>query len=267
MIPEEVFHYTKYEIALEAILYTQKLQLGQIGLTNDPYETKFCGFAIFGNPKSQNEILEITYEANRIKREEWKVLCVSQNHSDLKPQNSDKPERNHFLYGYTRSRMWAQYAGNHSGICLVFNGTKLDQKINEELSGRCKVFHGSVTYQDILERKSMEATQIDILKIRNKGLAEGLRSHFYEHCDGMFLRKSKDWEAETEYRWLVHNTHNSPEYIDIKGAIKEIIVGVDFPKVYEPSLIELSRNLEIPAGKLNWSSRMPYLSSGSIFQP
>ena len=44
-----------------------------------------------------------------------------------------------------------------------------------------------------------------------------------------FLRKNHDWEAETEYRWLVYGKEHAPEFIPIEGAIKSVLVGVDFP--------------------------------------
>ena len=40
IIPEDIFHYTKMETALEKILFEGRLRLGQMGFTNDPREFK-----------------------------------------------------------------------------------------------------------------------------------------------------------------------------------------------------------------------------------
>jgi len=68
VIPEKVYHYTKKETALETILFTQKLKLSQLGLTNDPYETKNWGFNVL-NPPEHNEIGNFLSEMSSIQIE------------------------------------------------------------------------------------------------------------------------------------------------------------------------------------------------------
>ena len=95
----------------------------------------------------------------------------------------------------------------------------------------------------------------------------GCVTTLYNHHKELFLRKSKDWETEWEYRWLVHNETNKPEYVDIEGVILEVIIGVNFPDVYKPSLIEVSKKLNISASGMSWNNRIPVIHSGSIYKP
>jgi hypothetical protein len=44
-------------------------------------------------------------------------------------------------------------------------------------------------------------------------------------------------------------------------------IGIDFPKDKEAKLAELSRELNTPAGRLDWENGMAFPIIGSIYQP
>jgi hypothetical protein len=73
----------------------------------------------------------------------------------------------------------------------------------------------------------------------------------------LFLIKNPDWATETEYRYLVHSENSEFEDITIDGAIKEVLVGIDFPKIYEPSLIIYCKELGIQPRKIKWTNGVP----------
>jgi hypothetical protein len=273
-IPNKLFHYTKRETALEYILPTGRIKLSPFADTNDPVEVKTWGFPIRHIPENKiddiSEFTGIQDEANRIRTQEWKLLCLTMDAPGYKEPEPGMLFTGHFLRGFCRSRMWAQYADRHTRVCLVFDGIKLDQSIKEVLGATSTIFSGPVRYQDQWDKESLTeigAFFLSYKEIGNADFSTGLRSHFLRNYEKFFLRKSRDWETEFEYRWLVHNTVLGPEYVPISASLHSVIVGVDFPKVYEPSLIEVCKNLNISAGRMYWTGRVPGGSSENIYKP
>lgn len=268
MIPKDLFHYTKKDTALEKILFECRIKLGQLRYTNDPRETKNPSFS-FSNATIDSWSIEmyekVINEARRIYQEEWNVLCMTKNlptrkYRDEKLQGVMEQSR----HGYAHPKMWAHYGENHSGVCIVFDGKKLEANIKSSLKGRCTVFSGSVNYKayGILHNRPIDEADID-----KYGLTEGIRKYFFKNHMELFLTKHPDWKSETEFRWIIHNKSNCPEFVNIEGTIKYILVGSEFPKAYEESIKELCKKIKIPAGKIVWINGMPIPSFGSIYSP
>jgi hypothetical protein len=79
-----------------------------------------------------------------------------------------------------------------------------------------------------------------------------------------FFTKSKDWSQEFEYRWVVSGENDESEFVPIDNAIAGVVVGVDFPKVYFPSLIPLCGELKIPAARITWDNGVPGLRQSIV---
>ena len=266
MIPKELFHFTKKDIALEKILFERKIRLGQLRFTNDPKETKRLNISLsYSNKKSPRKwTSKVFVQAERVFKEEWNVRCMTKNLPKRKYQDTNK---NNIMmqsrYGYAHPKMWAHYGENHSGICLVFDGKKLNANIMATLKDRCKIFSGSVIYKDY----GLFYDPLDDSYTDKYGLTEGVRKYFFVNYQKLFLTKHPDWESEAEFRWLIHNPANSPEYVNIEGAIKTVLVGSDFPQVYEHIVKELAKELKISAGRIVWNNGTPLAAFGSIYEP
>jgi hypothetical protein len=279
MTYQGICHYTKLKVALEKILPSKKLRLGQMGVTNDPRESKPWTFPIpytkdsEVNPICNQNVLKALDEVNRVMKEEWKVLCFTLDRSNPDKISEDPIEITYAQYfdpEYARPRMWAQYAENHTGVCLLFDREKLDQNLQRELGERCEIFQGEVVYDPIryMALSIIPPLPRNLLNdIKDLSPEDAARKYVLEHYQSLFLRKHPDWGSETEYRWLIHSLGNQEEYVSIEGAMKAILVGADFPKVYEPSLRSLCEGLKIPAGRINWESGIPKVEFGSIYQP
>ncbi|MCE9644709.1 MAG: DUF2971 domain-containing protein [Chloroflexi bacterium] len=268
MIPRELCHYTKKDTALEKILFKRQIRLGQLGLTNDPKESKWRSFAIIYpenyKPRDSYPFPE-SEEVYRISKEEWKVLCMTQHLPKRKYKSLMKNEiMPRFQHGWNRPRMWAQYADNHSGVCLIFDGKILHSNIVSSLKDRCKIFHGPVSYKNY---NAAVTRPIDYSDIIDLGLTNGIRKFLFEHHNEYFLTKFPDWENESEYRWLLHSDSKSEEYVSIEGALKAVLVGSDFPKVYEPAIKEVCKGLGVSVGRMHWSNGIPSANFGEIFDP
>ena len=254
MIPEEVCHYTKANTALK-ILSTKKLRISQFKVTNDPRESKERNAAIIwvtydagdikkgytslsSNPTQDKIAQQIHQIANRIALEEWKVLCVTLHRPAKAVSDIQDEVYNHCIrHGYSRPRMWAQYAENHTGVCFVIDAKKLNEIIHNTLNSRCKIFQGRVSYNYKRLVHNTIPIKDEVGDINEEDLIKELRSHYITYHKEAFLIKHPDWRDEREYRWVLHNPEKSHLFIPIGNAIKAIFVGVDFPKICEPRLI------------------------------
>lgn len=269
MLSSDVFHYTRREIALEKILPERMIRLGQIGFTNDPRESKerFYSF-MYSNPSVGfmlpiEQMMDVLSEVNTLVSKEWKVFCVSQHHPDY--DNLAGGVMSSFFRGDCRPRMWATYAENHKGVCLKFNKDKLDQRLRDVFGDKGKVFCGTVVYDDLKVFLPLEP--MDLQDLQRANITKVARDFCIQHWEELFLVKSKDWETEFEYRWLVHSAIDAPLYLPIDGVIESVLVGQDFPKVYFPSLIELCKGLKIPAGRIGWRNGVPNYQYEEIYNP
>ena len=122
--PEEdnqyLFHYTAYPSALN-ILLSHQLRLGSLEKMNDPLEFEDH----HGQP--------LMYQGERSEEEYEETVCdyevaVSEKEKSVRfaSFSMDRyPCCNNFSKGWARSRMWAQYADNHKGVCLIFDKDKI----------------------------------------------------------------------------------------------------------------------------------------------
>lgn len=269
MIPKELCHYTKRDTALEKILYEGKIKFNQIGRTNDPKESlvhlSVSYFPSSGNKNADAYYILLTNEFQRIQKEEWKVLCMTMHSSAKKNQDEITAK---FRYGWNKPAMWAHYAENNSGVCIIFNGDILYKNIKSNL-GQHKLIPKKVSYKkpftqtkyyDDFQRIIKEQPVIDDLRAQ-------IRKHLEEKHEEYFFSKFSTWKDETEYRFLVHTIGNHDEFVNINGAIKSILVGSNFPKAYIPSIKDIAIRLNVSAGKMLWVNGIPNPQFGSIYNP
>lgn len=268
MIPKQLFHYTKASTGLEKILFQGKLAINQLECMNDPKESKAFRFTSFQLPAStamdfssaESAELQKRLESigKSIKLREWKVLCLSKNHPNVEP-GIDIP----LYWGSCRPGMWAHYAENHRGMCLEFDGNRLDQEIRKtvsETSAESEVRCGDVAYDDnkIIDQWTPQLDLDNIAQAADAEIQASLREYFKRNYQDVFLTKAKDWESEYEFRWLVHTEKDSQIFVPIKDALVGVFVGVDFPKAYYPSLLDVCRRLDVPARRLEWDNGRPF---------
>jgi hypothetical protein len=267
LIPDELVHYTNKETALEHILYEKQIRFGLLGKTNDPKETKgwyhTLVYFVNNNGETPNRFISFPHSeyemVNEVMMKEWKVFCLTK-HGKNRGENNFQDL---FSKAYCHPRLWADYGCEHTGVCLIFNGKKLNENIHNNLSNEYRVFNGSVEYNN---QKAIWQPHMDIPKDHDLGLEE-IRNYFFTNYKESFLKKTTDWKSEHEYRWLVHDKKTDPIYIPIAGAISGVIVGPDFPKVYETTLIMLCKELNILAGSIYWFNGMPRVNLTGIYSP
>ncbi len=126
-------------------------------------------------------------------------------------------------WGINHARMWAQYADNNKGACLVLNEEKLIKK-NPKLR-ECKFFTIEDVVYDIWTLSGIQEHSVD---------SETVILNNYKE---LFFKKSNDWELERERRLFLLG---DLEFIDINDCVEYICLGFRFD-MYD-SLIKIFLN-------------------------
>lgn len=254
-----VYHYTTLEKALEYILNNNTLRFSSFNQVNDPKESKTRGLGfILGNDEEEmlykSEGRKMVLLANKIFENYNKLICFS---CDDPKINKVKNEIKNFYRGCCRPRMWAQYSGNHKGVCLKFDKIALNQCIRESLDAKGLVMGNNVKYVN-LSGDYEKAFQIDFCNVKKYGIVSYLlKYHFKKYKNELFFLKSLDWRDELEYRWVLVGQEEGHVEINFKNSLKDICVGVDFPSVYIPSLKYLNKKYNADLKRINWTNGRP----------
>jgi hypothetical protein len=263
-IPSVVYHYTTQSAALEGILQSGHIRLSSLGKTNDPRESKEWGFptsfsGVIDHDRMMAIYQDLASEANKMRSQEWWVLCVGCNDPTLVEPQTNERDRTHFMRGYARARMWAHYAQSHRGVCLEFDGVSLHDSISLASSSHA-LMSGPVIYRDEFERTGTRdrdlSFQFDYSKLSVGDVSQNVRAHIRANYRHYFLEKSPEWSSEHEYRWLLNKSGDGIE-VDISSSLRSVIAGVDFSEVYAPSLRALCKRFSARMDRMNWFNRKP----------
>jgi len=145
--------------------------------------------------------------------------------------------------------MWAQYAERHKGVCLAFCRDKLSETI-EEAVGDLLIRSGDVRYTDYLNLSS--ATTIQYGNVERLGKEEAFRCHIC--ASDLFFLKSRDWESEEEFRWVVLRQDDNPLLVPFGDALAAVILGADVARSNARALKDL---LDDPVFRMSWTNGEP----------
>ncbi|NYE71718.1 DUF2971 domain-containing protein [Microlunatus parietis] len=226
---DNVYHYTSSEAALLGILSSGKIRLSSFANVNDPRESKrnINGFVVNTDsdiqPSGQDGMAVNQYTRTYLGTQ-MKVACFTRDYmTDGSMAFGDE------LTGWSHAAQWAHYAGRHSGICLEFSATKLEDCLRQQLAEYGPVFYGDVEYY-LDEFSLVPISEVRYEYMREFGLDAALSHYIERHYQTLFLRKHSDWQSEHEYRLLFLDPTGSmhPRELDIRTALTGIYVGPAF---------------------------------------
>lgn len=218
-----LFHYTTYSSALK-ILCSQQLRLGPLAKMNDPLEFENCHNKPFwcqGAPSEEEYMVMFNLYENAVTEKEKAVRFVSFSMDDYS-------EHDIFSKGWARSRMWAQYADKHKGVCLIFDKVNLINAFRSNFKNdTCKTYYRKINYTNNFESLS-------------RAFSRPCNSFLTEDKIDFLFQKCNDYRDEQEFRLLLINKrlNDSGETVSfsIADSVCGIVIGVNFPKEYELTL-------------------------------
>ncbi|MDP4146283.1 MAG: DUF2971 domain-containing protein [Bacillota bacterium] len=251
-----LYHYTTSHIVLNHILPSGKARLSPLSLTNDPRESKDWYFSLssnYDNESVDDYFCQLQMEANNLIKKNCKVLCLTRDNPNIYEYKC-----NQFGRGYAHPRMWAQYADNHTGVCIMFHRENLVSTIKQELGTLGMLYHGEVQYENQPNHES-EAFSLDYSDIQKHGLQKVLKRYITKYNNTFFFKKAMDWQNEWEYRFILIDNDIKSKYFSIKDSIRGLILGVDFPKDYELDISAFSKRYNVPIVRILWRNGHPQI--------
>lgn len=267
-----IYHYTKASTAIDFILYNLQLKFSKRKKSNDPIESNMArrGTVYWGYNDdklykvNENEDTNELHNFITALENNFYQICFCKNHmgEDFASENYwSNFEGHEELFGFTKPRMWDQYADKFTGVCIAFSKEKLLSLNNKKLEiipDDVKYF----TYRELSERK-MGDIQGNYLqnvgvKIYRKQIEKIIKdSFFYKHVD---------YEGENEYRLgtCYDKSKCSAErlksefvfdksiMLDISGCIEAIFMSSYANDRQKSYLLEYAIKLNIPLIEMNW---------------
>jgi hypothetical protein len=222
-----LYHYTTAEKMLLYILPQKRLRFFPLTKTNDPMEKRrYVRQLTFDiDIPTESEILQakerVTKISNDIQKDTY-ILCFAQD------SNETCKDTFYLDRGFGKPRMWAQYANNHTGACLIFNKSKLCNYFETLFSGQIH-FSEEIIYTSFLKTISVGLDAVSVFASELSQSDETIvLEKINKHYKKYYFTKHNDWEAENEYRMLVRQNSVEQIFIDIDGALDYIVLGNDF---------------------------------------
>jgi hypothetical protein len=238
-----LFHYCKLQTALEYILPFKQLLLNPIDRTNDPRENQEFSFLYSYFGKDAADYHNNKHLISESLRSGCKVICFSQNWKNY--------------FGYELSRMWAEYGGNHQGVCLEIDKEIFYNENENLINGN---HFDEVTYFDLDVRQPTEHILFDYSSWKSDNENQWLRKFRNENAKDLFFVKNAEWEWERELRLIYFSNEQKNEYCSIKNSLKNIYLGLKYHDSYLPSIKALAPDTNI--FKMRWNDAR--LLPGSI---
>ena len=246
-----VYHYTSTRVLLDHILPTNQLKAGRYINTNDPKESKSWSFNIGTNQERDLKVYSLellSEEMTNGMKNRTNVICFSADRTLTGNHIKDIHNR-----GFCRTRMWAQYADNHKGVCLIFNRNKIHRSVLATFPNY-PIYWGTVTYvnRGIIPNLQTSPYVINIDYLEDKGKDEYLKAHIHTHHKRLFFEKAEDWRDEVEYRWVILGNEEKHMFVDFQDALSGVLFGASCSEEDIRSVVELCKE----QGRTPWFEQL-----------
>ncbi|MBP1562122.1 MAG: DUF2971 domain-containing protein [Oscillospiraceae bacterium] len=232
-----LYHYTSFENALK-ILYHNTLKFSKLSASNDSFERK-PKVKLDCKDLKLHQIYSYIHDGLEKIRCNIRILCFSTDadYDKIKSQyvemnslfSKDMIRENVLGRGFALPRMWAQYADNNHGVCLVFDKKKIEDCIK-----KCQInFYGqNVEYKAYYQPIIITENQLDqIIKGINTNpldFVKQISTSDFNYIVYNYFTKLDDWSSENEFRYITFSDSSiegDVEISSISSALCGIVIG------------------------------------------
>lgn len=230
VLPPLAFRYMTSD-GLVATINTRQLRMNAWSRMNDPRETMVwrpTGIAAAGSYTDT----EMNKRIDDVLRRSACLLAMT---ADREPTSGAHPA-SLFHRGWGRAPLWAHYADNHRGVCLLLDATAVYQALDElpiMKDGRY-FFQGRIKYVDKpIPRPDLTGGPFTDQTSLAEAIAEFLDTRY--RISGLHMTKNTDWAYATEVRLAVINLYldehelDAPVHLPLAGCLKAVIFGNAHP--------------------------------------
>ena len=238
-----IAHYTRKETFLKRILPSDTLRFGRLTDTNDPRESKEWSF-----PSVEVDGADVTDVRSFARR--------ANDHLNLALRNrayvccGTKNSATDVYDCYLRPRMWAQYADNHEGVCLLLHRDRMDSQARKILNTQDELLTEDVVYSNSFPFSVP-------VKLRARGIESSVDEYLADrdHRNYFLLHKHTDWEGEREHRWIIVAAGDEKDayFVTLSHVLVGIVVGANWPR--ECNLLlrsKFPRSSDVFLGQVEW---------------
>jgi len=251
-------HYTSVE-RLAAIALTSSIALAPLAFMNDPRESHHRQLVSVRSwwpgrsplTEADRAAFEQVLSA---RRDCVRLACFTEDRVEGAPGTALREDRR----GYAHSRMWAQYAAGHTGVCLILDRPAL-VAVAESLFGT-SLLHGPVDYVSGFDERLNSA------ELADHDEPDPLSLHLDAVLPGLLV-KNADWSSECEFRLIVDDWGAGPCAVPLDGLLQGLAIGASFAHRHLPILEAVASKHAITARiaqmVLNCGVLQPWPSLGS----
>lgn len=251
------YHYTTAAKAIQAILPQRSLRMGSLAALADPRESQIWPFRVYSRDVASNSRFDpaIFAEATSSLTDRSWVLCCTRDDPSAITEHSDPILK----AGFGHPRMWAQYADNFKGVCLVLSHARLHDEVVAAVYPR-NLFFGPIHYSNTIDDSS--AYDLTYLEdFLDNGVDATLEPHISRHHKTLFFTKHLDWRDEWEYRWVLRAAE-TPPLIPVLNCLAAVLLGSDCRPPDTEEIVRLCTARNIPLFSTVWHgwafSMFPY---------
>jgi hypothetical protein len=267
-----IYHYTKASTAIDFILHNNQLRFNKARASIDPIESikakrRTLSFETsvddLNGKEFDNEISSL-YDFVDNLEDRFNLICFCQNHmgEDFASKNfTSQFQGNEEIFGFTKLRMWDQYADKFAGVCIAFSKSKILSKNKSSLD----LIEGNVEYLSFEKLYCGKVGDFQVDHLKNVG-----RERYIEQLETMikksFFYKHNDYNGENEYRigTLFDESKCAVELVqgdivtdrnimlDISGCIEAIFVSSYANLKQKSELLEYADNLNVKIIEMDW---------------
>ena len=284
-----IYHYTKASTAIDFILYNNQLKFSSARKSMDPIESiKPRRSTVYSGSEVDRIISEQQFQDENelhstinYMEEQFNQICFCQNRMGEDFASKDyisNFEGHEELFGFSKLRMWDQYADKFSGVCIAFSKEKilsLNYKKIQILDGNVKY----LTFQDLSLNKIGNIHANYLVKVGK----EEYKKQLQQRVNESFFYKHIDYLGETEYRigTLFEKDKCSFEIMrgeifydrtmmcDISGCVKAIFVSSYANDKQKKNLLEYALEHNVEIIEMQWQHKSfeacNYKRGGEIF--
>jgi hypothetical protein len=244
-------HYTTAATAFEHIVPKGRLRMSPYRLMRDPAENKDLLPAVAAPIAGKNPGREYFAAIEKLKEERNRVRLLSLT-ADVHYERSAK------VFGccWARPRLWEQYAGAHSGVCLVFERVPLEEALRDSL-GDARVSFGEVEYTPAGIADSAATFLHDHRLLDATTRDEAMSQYLVSRRQELFFLKSEDWAAEHEVRAVLMDSDDEYAHADYCQTLVAVVLGERFPRWQIAGAREVCEKADVALAQVLWLNGEP----------
>lgn len=267
-----IYHYTKASTAIDFILFNNQLRFNEARKSIDPIESKKArrGIVYYGELAEKPTTRSHSQDANELSvfvsnlEKRFNQICFCQNRmgEDFANENYFSNFKGHEeIFGFTKPRMWDQYADNFAGVCIAFSKKKI-LSLNKK---KIELIHDNVDYLKFQELSARKIGDIQGNHLKKVG-KEQYKLQLEQLLKESFFLKHIDYSGENEYRigTIFDEKKCSVEVIrdevifnrtlmlDISGCIEAIFISSFANYKQKSDLLKYANNLNVEIIEMKW---------------